>query len=139
MARAAVLWLRGEGLMSQIAEKKQWQTSSEDSTTGLSERVLGRTFPEQVHHLVQELGFKSQPRFVVTPAALPSGQQGESAGAFCDVHCLFDERDCEGEELLRAKLGEVRGCLGKVKAKEACCERVVPVLEEVKRKRLSAF
>lgn len=140
-AKAAVTWLRNEGLLNAPAEKRR-RESGDESTTGIAgtgdDLTKGKSIREQVHQLVATLGFQ-QPRMVAKPSTLPSDQSPGAGGRFYDCHAVFDERDTLMEETLRGPLGQVKNCSGQGKAKEACCERVLPILEEIKRKRLTSL
>lgn len=133
-AKAAVLWLRSQGITIAAVEKRPRNESSAESVT---EDAAGpKSLPEQVHQLAATLGLKVQPRWVLKPSTLPSGQPIVSGSPFYDCHAEFDKRDMIVEERLRGAIGEAKHCLGRKKAKEACCELVIPVLEGIKRKRL---
>ena len=125
-------------------EKRRRRTSSEGSITGTGLTGImeilpkEKSLPEQVHQLGMTLGLKVQPKWAVRPSVLPSGQPLDNGSPFYDCHAEFDKRDTMVEECLRGRVGEVKHCLGQKKAKEACCERVLPILEEIKKRRLAA-
>lgn len=137
-ARAAVLWLRSEGLLSYPADKQQRRMSPEGSATIKSEdSPNSKSLAEQVHKLVQELGLKS-PKFDLRRSTLRSGQPLEDSSHFYDIHAEFDERDWIIEPSLRGHKGEVKHCLGQKRAKEECCALIVRVLQGVRVKRLAS-
>lgn len=133
-AKSAVSWLRDKGAMSDGVEKRLRRTPSADPNP--VNAPFSKSLPEQVRQLGMTLGLKLQPKWVLTPSTLPSGEPIASGSPFYDCHAEFDERDTIVEKRLRGAVGEVKHCLGQKKAKEACCELVIPVLEDIKRKRL---
>lgn len=136
MAKAAVLWLRDRGVLSDAPSKRQRGSSTETplEAAGIPQ---AKSLPEQVHDLGMDLGLKMQPKWVLRPSTLPSGQSLDGANRFFDCHAEFDERDTMLNEVLRGRVGEVKNCLGQKKAKESCCELVLPILEEIRRRRFA--
>lgn len=68
----------------------------------------------------------------------PCSVNGVSGGSFWDAASIFRAVDVAREPTLAGPIGRVERVFGKNKAKEACSERVLPVLEAIKQRRLAA-
>jgi hypothetical protein len=71
------------------------------------------------------------PRFVASPCAMPSGVVAVPGMAFYQAALYFDEHDTKRIPLLAGPIGQVHGIHGQKKAKEACYEQAVQLLEQL--------
>ena len=144
-AREAVLWLRGHGKLSEATTKRQKtenisSAASLAGSTGLTQAVGSvnmeakgsvTSAAQRVHMLANTLGLH-QPRYDMQPSQTTSGATIPGV-SFCDVVAYFDDRNLKAYPMLAGAIGRVERVFGKQKAKEACCEKVLSVLEEIKR------
>ena len=136
-AQSAVIWLRIQGKLEETSEKKRRTSNSAGEAQTQAGSNDSSSVAQRVHELTAALGFL-QPRWETTPSTGSSGQTVNGTGAFIDMAAHFNERDVRHEPRLQGPIGQVRHCFGKQKAKQACCELVLPVLEAIKRDRLAA-
>ncbi|KAK3710692.1 hypothetical protein LTR37_010111 [Vermiconidia calcicola] len=151
-AREAVLWLRSAGLSQQSSVKRQKANSPENirptGQTGLTQAIadveMGRkspptttplSLPQQVHNLAVSLGFH-QPQFRSDLSSTANLRDGAPEGLpFYDMEARFDERDIAGEPKLAGPIGRVERVYGSKPARNACCEKVLLVLEDIQRRK----
>ena len=94
------------------------------------------SFRHLVHNLVAQLGFQ-QPRFDSQPVSSTStGESLSGANVLFNVAAYFKEDDVAVEPRLKGAIGQVERIYGRKKAQEACCQKLQPLLEDIKRRRL---
>ncbi|KAK3723235.1 hypothetical protein LTR37_001958 [Vermiconidia calcicola] len=151
-AREAVLWLRSAGLLQQSSVKRQKADTPENvrptGQTGLTQAVAdvdmgteaaatpsttSLSLPQQVHNLAVSLGFH-QPQFRGYASNLSThGEPVPDGLPFHDMEARFDERDIAREPKLAGPIGKVERVHGFRNTRNACCEKVLLVLEDIKR------
>ena len=135
-AKEAVLWLRDNGGLPAVGTKRRKTldvSSLGDGNTGLTQ-ILGSFGVEEkapigqrVHEKIVALGLHS-PIYHLAPSTVSSGQAMPTTG-FWDIAATFDERDVAAKPKLAGRIGEAKHVYGKQKAKEACYEKVLQLLE----------
>lgn len=135
----AVLWLRSQGLISEIPVKKQKSNPDPNpsGTTGLTQTLKDVTesfmqdeklsIGEQVHRGASELGF-TQPKFVHTV----------KEGAFYDTHAQFLPQDVRREPRLDGEVAKVFNVFGKRAAQQDCGRALLAVFDEMRRSQLGS-
>ena len=87
-----------------------------------------------MHNLVASLGFQT-PRWHHQKSAAASGVPLVADSAFVDMALYFHEVDVAVEPGLAGPVGKVERVFGLKRAKEECCKKVLPLLEEIQRSR----
>ena len=150
-AKLAVEWLRSEGLMTASAKRRkseskpkpQIQAQPAGITQALADVDINTepaeptsSYRQRVHILTAALGFQ-QPEFrkqsVNTATTVkPSGV----LGPMFDMAAYFNAKDVAVEPRLEGPIGLVERVFGNQKAREACCAKVLPVLESIRESRM---
>ena len=133
-AADAVQWLRAQGKLPQAPIKRLKTSGSLPGLIYLDPDVKAEdtaSLPQRVHDLVASLGFL-QPRWESTSSQTAGGEPGHENGAFHDMAAFFDESAVAKEPRLAGPLGLVEHVYGIKHAKNACCQKVLPLLEEIK-------
>lgn len=136
-AKEAVVWLRQQGKLLHPGIKRQRVDSNElpEGQTGLTQPVdafavqLPESVPQHMNRLIQSLGLNT-PTYDIHPSTFSSGLGGVANG-YWDIAATFDRRDIIRLPQLAGRIGEVEHVFGKAKAKEACSQKVVQILEEI--------
>ena len=146
-AKEAVTWLRDGGLLRDTSVKRVRLNSSDpldppttapNVTPPAQSPVIDleaeATMPAttRLHHLAFSLGLL-QPRFDCHPS--PRNPEDPPAVPFYDAATLFDPRDVASETRLAGPVGKVERVLGQKRAKTACYQRTIDVLEDLRRER----
>lgn len=137
-AKEAVLWLRESGKLPPAGTKRRKILDPKDlheGNTGLTQILGGlgmdsrTSLPQRVSEMAGSLGFRP-PSYDFDPSTAASGQAVPTTG-YWDVAVTFDNRDVAKESRLAGRIGEVKHIYGKGKAKNACCEKVIQLLESL--------
>lgn len=142
VAKEAVLWLRARGRIPPSLPKRlnpdvvhPSNAASPISPLQNTDAPIDTTSTEgmspaqRLHHLVASLGFH-QPRFDCQRAQAKDGEASAGVPLY-DAAIYFDARAVQLEPRLAGPIGKVERVLGQKKAKTACCERALPLLEQV--------
>jgi hypothetical protein len=89
-----------------------------------------RRITERLNQLVVALRLRS-PRFVATPCTTPSETTSLPGMAVYQAVLYFDQHDSDRFPRLAGPIGWVNGIHGQKKAKEACYEQAVQLLEQL--------
>ena len=139
-AKLAVEWLRGQGVMTTPVKRPKPDAPS-SSHTGVTQTLhttrLDREHPpdspssakQRLHHLVATLGFQ-QPSWQIEHSVLP-GKPAAARVPIYDAALRFDAYAVAREPSLAGPTGRVEQIHGINNAKEACCERVLAILEDL--------
>jgi hypothetical protein len=139
-AKLAVEWLRREGHLEMRTMRPRTEPNllHTGPTQAIATVAMDKEpptkpmrFRQRVYELTASLGFQ-QPTCQPTLSVM----HGVPGGSFYDAESIFKAIDVEREPALAGPIGRVQHVHGKDNAKEACSERVLPVLEEIKRRRL---
>lgn len=90
------------------------------------------SLPQRMNEMIQALRLHT-PSYDLKPSTTASGDIAGSA--LFDIAALFDERDIAQEPRLAGRVGESKRVLGQKKAKEACSQQVLELLERIQRDR----
>jgi hypothetical protein len=144
-AKEAVCWLRANNHMRQPPPKRiKVERDSPPVTlpdrTSLTQAVQdvdlnlhqkdSQPLTSRLHDLVAVLRLRC-PRFVATPCKTPSGAAAVPGMAVYQAALHFDEYDSKRIPRLAGPIGRVDGIYGQKKAKEACYEQAVQLLEQI--------
>lgn len=143
-AKQAVEWLRKECIMVTPVKRPKPDTSShigaiqalhaiDLDAEGSPALESPPSNKQRLHTLVASLGF-IQPSWQVQHSVLP-GKPDATKVAIYDVALRFGADAIAREPSLAGSIGQVEQIHGLKKAKEACCERVLAILEDIKQKR----
>lgn len=146
-AKLAVEWLRDQRIMT-TPVKRQKQDSPSPSHTGATQAVeavgLGADHSpatdspsssrQRLHLLVASLGFM-QPVWQVQQSELAGKPVGANVRIY-DAALRFSADVIAREPGLAGPIGQVEQVFGLNKAKEACCDEALKVLEEIKQRRI---
>lgn len=135
-SKLAVEWLRSNGHLEIPAKRPKLESLH----TGLSQAlgtvnlendtIKPQSFRQRVYELAAELGFQ-QPACQLHLCVM----NGVPAGSFYDAVAIFAAVDVQREPALAGPIGRVERVYGQKKAREACSERVLLVLAEIKQRR----
>ena len=138
-AKEAVLWLREQHKLPPAGSKRSKVLPA--CQTGLTQAMNAFAMEPtekvtvRMNKLIQSLGLHA-PTYDMQ-ASSSSSEQGGLATGYWDIAVIFDARDVEKIPRLGGRSGEVKHVFGKAKAKEACSQRVVQLLEEIEAERIS--
>lgn len=138
-AKEAVLWLREQHKLPPAGVKRPKVLAA--GQTGLTQALNAFAMEstekatQRMNSLVQRLDLHT-PSYDIQASSSPSAQGGVATG-YWDIAVIFDARDIEKIPRLGGRIGDVKHVFGKAKAKEACSQRVVQLLEEIQSERIS--
>lgn len=136
-AKEAVLWLREQHKfpLADVKRPKVDPNNLPAGQTGLTQALKAfemepnEKVTQHMNRLVQSLGLHT-PAYDLQASNFSSAQRGPAQG-YWDVAVTFDGRDVAQIPKLGGRIGEVKHVYGKTKAKEACSQKVVQLLEEI--------
>lgn len=138
-AKEAVLWLREQHKLppAGVKQPKVDPNNLPAGQTGLTQAIKAfemeptEKVTRRMNRLTQSLGLQHSPTYDIQASSSSPSRQAISPNGYWDVAATFDSRDVARIPRLGDRIGELKHIYGKAKAKEACSQKVVQLLEEI--------